>query len=128
MTSYNHEIFMREPFATPKVYNEYEGGWVGRWCWVASSVWASYYFGRAGVCCACSKCRMGGLCFIIYLYISIYIYIYIYFFFFFFLSRLSYPSFSNASFVGRRLDILKYCCLGRYNPAVVVSYYRRRAR
>ena len=35
-------------------------------------------------------------------------------------------SFSNASSVGRRLDILKYC--GRYNPAVVVSYYRRRTR
>ena len=30
--------------------------------------------------------------------------------------------------LGRRLDILKYCGLGRYNPAVVVSYYRRRAR
>ena len=37
-------------------------------------------------------------------------------------------SFSNTSSVGRRLDILKYCGLGRYNPAVVVSYYRRRAR
>ena len=30
-------------------------------------------------------------------------------------------SFSNASSVGRRLNILKYCGLGRYNPAVVVS-------
>ena len=37
-------------------------------------------------------------------------------------------SFSNASSVGRRLDILKYCGLGRYNPAVGVSYYRRSAR
>ena len=37
-------------------------------------------------------------------------------------------SFSNASSVGRRLDILKYCGLGRSNPAVVVSYYRRCAR
>ena len=36
-------------------------------------------------------------------------------------------SFSNASSAGRQLDILKYCGLGRYNPAVVVSYYRRRA-
>ena len=36
--------------------------------------------------------------------------------------------FSNASSVGRQLDILKYCGLGRYHPAVVVSYYRRRAR
>ena len=46
--------------------------------------------------------------------------------FYFFSSILS--SFSNASSAGRRLDILKYCGLGRYNPAVVVSYYRRRAR
>ena len=30
-------------------------------------------------------------------------------------------SFSNASSLGRWLDILKYCCLGRYYPAVVVS-------
>ena len=37
-------------------------------------------------------------------------------------------SFSNASSVGKRLDILKYCGLGHSNPAVVVSYYRRRAR
>ena len=37
-------------------------------------------------------------------------------------------SLSNASSVGRRLAILKYCGLGRSNPAVVVSYYRRRAR
>ena len=34
---------------------------------------------------------------------------------------------SNASSVGRQLDILKYCGLGRSNPAVVVSYYRRHA-
>ena len=26
-------------------YYEYVGGWVGRWCWVASSAGASYYFG-----------------------------------------------------------------------------------
>ena len=51
---------------------------------------------------------------------------YVFFLFFFILSVLS--SFSNASPVGRRLDILKYCGLGRYHPAVVVSYYRRRAR
>ena len=36
--------------------------------------------------------------------------------------------FSNASSVERWLDILKYCGLGRSNPAVVVGYYRRRAR
>ena len=28
---------------------------------------------------------------------------------------------------GWTVDILKYCGLGRYNPAVVVSYYPRRA-
>ena len=53
----------------------------------------------------------------------------VYFFFsllFFISSILS--SFSNASYLGRRLDILKYCGVGRYNPAVVVSYYWRRAR
>ena len=50
------------------------------------------------------------------------------FYFYFFKSRLSYLPFSNASSVGRRLDILKYCGLGRSNPAVVVSYYQRRAR
>ena len=46
--------------------------------------------------------------------------------FFFILSILS--SFSNVSSVGRWLDILKYCGLGCYNPAVVVSYYQGRAR
>ena len=36
-------------------------------------------------------------------------------------------SFPNASSVGRRLDILKYCGLCRYYPVEVVSFYRRRA-
>ena len=36
-------------------------------------------------------------------------------------------SFSNFSSVGRRLDILKYCGLCRYNPAVDISYYQSRA-
>ena len=49
------------------------------------------------------------------------------FIYIFFISSIL-SSFSNASSVGRLLDILKYCGLGRYNPAVVVSYYRRRAR
>ena len=48
-------------------------------------------------------------------------------FYIFFISSIL-SSFSNALSVGRRLDILKYCGLGRYHPAVVVSYYRRRAR
>ena len=67
-------------------------------------------YGRAGACCACSKCGTGGLFFILFVFISSF-----------------YLLFYNASSVGRRLDILKYCGLGRYNPAVVVSYYRRRA-
>ena len=50
-----------------------------------------------------------------------------YFLFYFFISSVL-SSFSNASSVGRRLDILKYFGLGHYNPAVVVSYYRRLAR
>ena len=48
-------------------------------------------------------------------------------FLYIFFSSSILSSFSNAQSVGRRLDILKYCGLGRYNPAVVVSYYRRRA-
>ena len=46
----------------------------------------------------------------------------------FFLISSILSSFSKASYVGRRLDILKYCGLGRSNPAVVVNYCRRRAR
>ena len=46
----------------------------------------------------------------------------------FFLISSILSSFSNASSVGRRLDILKHCGLGRFNPAVVISYYRRRGR
>ena len=50
------------------------------------------------------------------------------YFIYFFKSRLSYLPFSNVSSVGRRLNILKYCGLGRSYPAGVVSYYQRRAR
>ena len=67
-------------------------------------------YGRAGAYCACSRCETGAL-----------------FFIFFFISSIL-SSFSNASSVEKRLDILKYCGLGRYNPAVVVSYFRRHAR
>ena len=45
-----------------------------------------------------------------------------------FFFHLVYPIFSNASSLGRRLDRLKYCGLGRYNPTVVVGYYWRNAR
>ena len=48
--------------------------------------------------------------------------------FIYFLISSILSSFSNASSVGRRLDILKYCGLGRSYPAVVVNYYWRRAR
>ena len=64
--------------------------------------------GRAGACCACSRFGTGGL-----------------FFRFVFTSSIL-SSFSNASSVGRRLDILKYCGLGRYNRAVVVSHFTSR--
>ena len=47
---------------------------------------------------ACSKCETGGLFFVISSILS---------------------SFSNASSLGRRMDILKYCGLGRYNPTVI---------
>ena len=82
-----------------------------RWCWVAPVPGrpTALAYGRAGACCACGGCGTGGL-----------------FFIFFISSILS--SFSNASSLGRRLDILKYCGLGRYNPTVVVSYDWRRAR
>ena len=53
---------------------------------------------------------------------------YFFFFFFFFFISSILSSFSNGLSLGRRLDILKYCDFGRYNPTVVVSYYRRRAR
>ena len=45
--------------------------------------------------------------------------------YFIFISLLSCLPFSKALSVGRRLDILKFCGLGRYNPAVVISYYRK---
>ena len=48
-------------------------------------------------------------------------------FYIYFISSIP-SSFSNASSVGRLLDILKYCGLGRYHPAVDVSYYRKCAR
>ena len=61
--------------------------------------------------------------------------VFFFFFFFFFLLFLFcyfissiQSSFSNASSLGRRLEILKYCGLGHYPPTVVVSYYRMRAR
>ena len=93
---------------------------------------------EAGACCACRRCGTGGLffvCLFVFCFLFLFFCFFGVFFFlvcFFFLggevisSILS--SFSDASSLGRRLDILKYCGLRRYNPTVVVSYYRRRAR
>ena len=79
------------------------GGWVGRWCLVASSAGASYGFGiwwGRGLLCL-QQVRDGWAVFFFFLLL------------FFISSILS--SFSNASSLGRRLDILKYCGLGHYN-------------
>ena len=67
---------------------------------VASSAGASYYFSRGLLCL--QQVREGWAMY-----------------FFFVLISCILSSFSNASSVGRRLDILKYCGLGRSNPAVV---------
>ena len=64
-------------------------------------------FSRAGACCVCSRCGTGGLFF------------FFFFFLIFFISSIL-SSFSDASSLGRWLDILKYCGLDRYNPTVVV--------
>ena len=89
--------------------------YVGRWCWVAYSAVAGvlllwHMVGQGPAALATGAGRIG-------------------FFFssFFFLISSILSSFSNASYLGRRLDILKYCGVGRYNPAIVVSYYWRRA-
>ena len=114
-------ILSKPPIFLTKFNNKYEVYCHGNICAsapptsfkIVSSAGASYYFGiwkgttlaygRTRACCACSRCETGGLFFV---------------FFFFISSILS--SFSNASSVGRLLDILKYCGLGRYNPAVVI--------
>ena len=63
-------------------------------------------YGRTGACCACSRCRTG-----------------VFFFFVFFISSIL-SSFSNASSLGRQLDIRKYCGLGHFkNSTVIISYY-----
>ena len=68
-------------------------------------------YGKAGACCACSRCGTGGLFFVVV-----------------FSSRLSNLPFLMPHLFWRRLDILKYCGLRCYNPTVVVSYHLRRAR
>ena len=41
-------------------------GWVGRWCWVASSAagLTALAYSRARACCACSRCGIDGLLFV----------------------------------------------------------------
>ena len=85
-------------------------------------------YGRAGACCACSRCGSGVcvcvcVCFVFFFFFFSFLLLLLFFFCFVFLISSILFSFSNASSVGRRLDILKYCGLGRSNPAVVVSYY-----
>ena len=87
-------------------------GWLGRAMVLGSILLLRHMVGQGPAVLAAGAGRVG--CFFLLL------------FFKFISSILS--SFSNASSVGRRLDILKYCGLGRYHPAVVVSYYRRRTR
>ena len=55
---------------------------------------------------------MGGLFFFLLLFLFVFV-------FFFFIS-LMLSSFSDASSLGRWLEILKYCGLDRCNPKVVV--------
>ena len=69
---------------------------------------------------------VGGVgCFFFFVFFLVFVF---FFFFCFFISSILLSFFSNTTSLGRRVDILKYCGLGRYNPTVVVSYYRRRAR
>ena len=79
------------------------GGWLGRAMVLGSFQCrgrpTTLAYGRARACCPCSRCWTGGL-----------------FFYIFFISSIL-SSFSNASSVGRLLDILKYCGLGRYSPS-----------
>ena len=51
------------------------GGWVGWWCWVASSAGrpTALAYSRARVCCACSRCGMGGLFFCVCVFFFFYL-------------------------------------------------------
>ena len=86
------------------------GGWVGRWCWVASSARASYYFGiwqGRGLLCLQQE-RDGWAVFWCV-----------------FSSRLSYLHFLMPHLLGDGWTYWNNCGLGRYYPTVVVSYYQR---
>ena len=99
-------------FACDPLHSYFEGGWLGRAMVLGSFqcqgvLLLRHMVGQGPAVLAASAGRVG--CF----------------FFFLILSVLSF--FSNASSLGRWLDVPKYCGLGHYNPTVAVSYYRRRA-
>ena len=70
----------------------------------------------------CLFCFLLLCCFLFFFFCCCFVYVVVVF-----ISSILSP-FSNASSLGRRLDKLKCCGLGRYNPPVVVSYYWRCAR
>ena len=73
--------------------------------------------GQGHAVLAAGAVRVG--CFFFF-FLFVFFFFFLFVFFFFFSSRIL-SSFSNASYLGRRPDILKYCGTGRYNLAVVVS-------
>ena len=100
-------------------------GWVGRWCCVTSSPGVLLFWhmvGQAPAVLAAGAGRVFFFCCFFFLFFC--------FFFVLFCFSISsiLSSFSYTSSLGKRQDILKYRGLGRYNPTVVVSYYRSRAR
>ena len=86
---------------------------------------------RQGLLCL-QQVRDGWAVFFVVFFFCCFFFLFFFFFFFcvcvcvcvcllllFFVISSILSSFSNASSAGRQLDILKYCGLGRYNPAVV---------
>ena len=90
--------YKESPFQNIYMHNSYiMGGWVGRWCWVASSAKcpATVAYSTARACCACSRYGTGGL-------LSFYI---------FYLSSLS-----NVLPFGRQLNMTKILWFRLLNP------------
>ena len=97
-------------------------------CWGVLLLW--HMVGQGPAALAAGAGRVG--CFFFFFFFFVFFVVFFFFLLlllllllFFITSILS--SFSKASSLRRRLDILKYCGLGRYNPTAVVSYYRWRA-
>ena len=104
-------------------------GWVGRWCCVTSSPGVLLLWHMVGQAPAVLAARAGRVFFFFFFFVFFCCCFLLFFFVLFCFSISSIlSSFSNTSSLGKRQDILKYRGLGRYNPTVVVSYYRRRAR